>query len=177
MGVSKCHPAGPECYPRLDRPQRGPSQQQQYQDKDVPFPGTEERCFRGTLREDETWAKIARTKARRVGGGTDGVSTQTSSLTPTPAEAERTKRCLAVMSEAAATDAVVSACCSKERCRCCYSSSNGNAVTATDLGPMPTTPGERVGHLYREGVAIQEYEKRSALRSIVCGCCWVLNAG
>ncbi|CAM9270191.1 unnamed protein product, partial [Ectocarpus fasciculatus] len=109
-------------------------------DKANVLPSTEERCFRGTLREDETWAKIARAKSRRVGGGADGVSTQTSSLTSNLSEAERTERCLGVMSEAA-TDAAVCARSSKERCRSYYSSSNGNALTATDLGPMPTTVG------------------------------------
>ncbi|CAB1107114.1 unnamed protein product [Ectocarpus sp. CCAP 1310/34] len=109
-------------------------------EKTIVSPSIAEHGFRGTLREDETWAKIARTKSRRAGGGTDGVSTQTSSLISNPSEAERTKHCLGVMFEAE-TDAAVSACSSKQRCRCYYSSSDGSAVTATDLGPMATTAG------------------------------------
>ncbi|CAM9139905.1 unnamed protein product [Ectocarpus sp. 12 AP-2014] len=45
----------------------------------------------------------------------------------------------------AETDAAVSACFSKQRCRCCNSSSDGSAVTATDLGPMATTAGLSLG--------------------------------
>ncbi|CAM9234600.1 unnamed protein product, partial [Ectocarpus sp. 8 AP-2014] len=112
-------------------------------DKTIVSRSIEEHGFRGTLREDETWAKIARTKPRRAGGGTDGVSIETSSLASNPSEVERTKHCLGVMVEA--TDAAVSACSSKQRCRCFYSSCNGSAVTATDLGPMTTTAGLSLG--------------------------------
>ncbi|CAN0136116.1 unnamed protein product, partial [Ectocarpus sp. 6 AP-2014] len=112
-------------------------------DKTIVSPSIEEHGFRGTLREDETWAKIAQTKSRRAGGGTDGVSTQTFSLASNPSEVKRTKHCLGVMFEA--MDAAVSACSSKQRCRCFYSSCNGSAVTATDLGPMATTAGLSLG--------------------------------
>ncbi|CAM9098650.1 unnamed protein product, partial [Ectocarpus sp. 4 AP-2014] len=113
-------------------------------DKTIVSPSIGENAFRGTLREDETWAKIARTKSRRAGGATDGVSTQNSSLTSNPPEAERTKHCLGVMTEAE-TDAAVSACSSKQRCRCYFSSSDGSAVTTADLGPMAATAGLSLG--------------------------------